>query len=232
MSLTVERIVDLEWSMLVQSAQLQGASVEGDKAIFSDMRSAQFSAWSEKAAESYLTDLNIAAADNRNLIIEKNIRALKYLAPEYYAEVENYLEPVSERKEALAIEISDMLIAEMEECYKKYPNVSTGQKLRSSEDTAEIMSFETHQKAEFLTYSEATLEALLEHVKELRAKGESLAEKILENTIRVYGFENLAAADRIIEEKKNEVFAEPDFSGRCSGGCCSDEDCGGGCDLR
>jgi len=233
MNLTVQRIVELEWNMLLQSAELQGLSVEGDRGIFSDMRSAQFSAWSEKAAESYLADLNVAAADNRNLILEKNIRALKFLSPEYYEEIKHLLEPVSERKEALVTEISDMLIEQMEECYKKYPHVSTGQRLRSSEDTEEIMSVETHQKAEFMTYSETTLEALLEHINELKAKGESLAENILDNTIRIYGFENLAAADKAIAERQNAIlFEAPECEGGCEG-CFPDEGCpGGGCGIR
>ena len=231
---TVQRIVDLDWNMLLQSARMEGAAdVEGDKKIFSDMRSAQFSAWSDKSAESYLTDLNIAAAGNRNLIIEKNIRAMRIYDPGQYEEIKDILEPISEKKDALVTEISDILIAQMEQCYKKYPNVSTGQQLRSSEDTDEMMSVETHQKAEFMTYSEETLELLLADIKELEGRGESLAENILDNSIRIYGFESLAAADKAIEEKKNEVYVTPDFSGCCGTDGCPEDGCSGGsCTIR
>jgi len=234
MNTTVERIVDLEWNMLLQSAQMEGATnIDGDKKIFSDMRSAQFSAWSDKAAESYLTDLNIAATGNRNLIVEKNIRAMKIYAPEQYEKIKEMLEPVPEKKEALVSEISDLLIAQMEECYKKYPNISTGQQLRSAEDTDEMMSVETHQKAEFMTYSEATLEALKAHIKALEAEGESLTENILGNSIKLYGFESLAAADKAIEDKKNEVYVTPNFNGCCGDGGCSGGSCSeGGCAIR
>lgn len=234
MDTTVERIVDLEWNMLLQSAQMEGAgNIDGDKKIFSEMRSAQFSAWSEKAAESYLTDLNIAAAGNRNLIIEKNMRAMKFLAPEQYEEIKEMLEPLSEQKEALVTEISDILIGQMEQCYKKYPNVSTGQQLRSTEDTDEMMSVETHQKAEFMTYSETTLAALSEQIKELEVRGENLAENILSNSIRLYGFDSLAAADKAIEQKKNEVFVTPNLGGCCGAGGCPDDGCSeGGCAMR
>lgn len=234
MNSTVQRIVDLEWNMLLQSARMEGASnIEGDKKIFTEMRSAQFSAWSDKAAESYLTDLNIAAAGNRNLIIEKNIRAMRIYDPGQYEEIKEILEPITEKKDSIVTEISDILIAQMEQCYKKYPNVSTGQQLRSSEDSDEMMSVETHQKAEFMTYSEATLELILAHIQELEAKGESLAENILGNSIKVYGFESLAAADKAIEEKKNEVYVTPDFSGCCGTEGCPEDGCSGGsCTMR
>jgi len=230
---TVDEIVDLEWSMLLQSAQMEGASnIDGDKKIFSDMRSAQFSAWSERASESYLADLNTAAEGSRNLIIEKNIRAIQIYAPAQYEEIKDILEPVSEKKESLVAEMSDLLVTQTEECYKKYPNISTGRQLRSSEDTDDMMSVETHQKAEFMTYSEATLEALMAHIKDLAKKGESLAENILANSIRLYGFKSLAAADKAIEDKKKEACATPGFSGCCEGGCgtgCCPE---GGCAIR
>ncbi len=217
---TVESIVEIEWNMLLQSSG-DSTEITGDKEIFCSMRRSQYNEWSDLAAESYLADLKKAEIESRNLIIEKNIRMMKIYAPMQYEQVKSSLEPVSERKEALVSEVSDLLIAQMAECHVKYPYVTRGQLLRSTEDTETSFSVETYQKGELMTYSEETLEKLKSHILDLAGRNENLTENILAGSIGMYGYKSLAEADKAIAESLSEVYVVPRFEGGCAGGSCS-----------
>ncbi len=216
----VETIVEIEWNMLLLSAD-GSSDITGDKEIFCGMRRSQYNEWSDSALESYLADLKKAELESRNLIIEKNIRMMKLYAPEQYEQVKANLEPISERKEVLVSEVSDLLIAQMAQCHEKYPYVTRGQQLRSFEDTKDSFSVETYQKGELMTYSEETLEKLKAHILDLAAKNENLAENILAGSIGLYGYSTLAEADKAIAESLSEVYLAPRFEGGCAGGSCS-----------
>ena len=217
---TVEKIVEAEWKMLLQSAG-EGVDVSGDEPVFKAMRRAQYAEWSEDAAESYLADLEKAQREGRNLIIEKNIRMMQIYAPEQYEQIKSALEPISEKKAALVLEISDIMTAQMEKCHEKYPFMTKRQLIHSSDDTPEAFSAETYQKGELATCSEATLEKLKAHLSALEAKNESLTENILSRSMELYGYKSLAEAEKAVEEQEKEVYVVPKFECGCSGGSCS-----------
>ncbi|MDR3209058.1 MAG: DUF4125 family protein, partial [Oscillospiraceae bacterium] len=130
------------------------------------------------------------------LVAEKYIRMMRTTEPARYARLAANIPQPGERAETLARAINARLLAQTETLRARYPYVSgAGRPLRAAEDFAGVTSIETYQLGELLTYSERTLAALLAHVEDLEARGASLAEEILKNTVRFYGYESLERAE-------------------------------------
>ena len=68
--------------------------------------------------------------------------------------------------------------------------------LKTSEDTAENTSFETYLRGELSTYSDATFAKYQRFVHNLRAENINLTQMIIANTVRMYGYDSLEAAER------------------------------------
>jgi len=217
-----EKIISLEWEMFtsVNGGEAR-ASCQDDRATFEGMRRAQFSAWSPGAAGLYLGDLEAAVRDGRNLAEEKYIHMMRTTEPSQYAALLERVKMPSEAAAALAQEVSDMLIEQTRILFEEYPYVSgQGRPLYSTFDYAGT-SVETYQLGELLTYSENTLAALKEHITRLAESGESLARKILENTVSFYGYDSLDTAEAATKERVDKMGVEITF-GCCAGGECDD----------
>jgi hypothetical protein len=194
----VEQIVFLEWNMfqLVNEGTGARADCQDDYETFSGMRRGQFDAWSAAANESYLTDLISAVQAGRNLIAEKYIYMMKPTSPKRYEELAKNLQLPSKRAEDLANEVCDKMLEQTIKLRKEYPYVSgSGRPLRSAEDYSGVVSIQTYQLGELYTYSLSTLTALREHIEALEAKGVSLAEEILLNSVKFYGYKSLEEAE-------------------------------------
>ena len=231
-SMAVKKIIELEWEMFIAVNEGgERASCQEDPVTFEGMRAAQFNAWSDDAACSYLSDLETAKNDGRNLIEEKYIHMSKTTEPRRYEQLLKRVTLPSEEAAVLAHEISDMMLEQTRVLFEDYPYVAgQGRPLNSSLDYAGT-SVETYQLSELLTYSAGTLAKLKEHVRALESNDTSLAMMILENTVKFYGYASLdsaEAATRAYAEKQGIEISFGCASCECDGDC--DENSSGNTD--
>lgn len=196
----IEKIISMEWEMF--SAVNEGqerANCQEDQQTFEAMRTAQFSAWARPVQEAYLCDLEEACRTGRNLVEEKYIHMMKTTEPEQYAALLHRVSPPSKAALTLVQEVSDILFKQMQALFEKYPYISgRGRPLHAKSDGGAV-SVETYQICELMTYSEQTLTALKKQIAELEKEGILLARKILENTVRFYGYTTLEEAEAAVE---------------------------------
>lgn len=192
-----EQIVAVEWAMFQTTRNKGGrASCQDDYITFYNMRMAQFAAWSDEAAESYLEDLNVAKANNRNLIAEKYLHMMKSTHPGEYEAQKHFLPFMSEEKFALANEICDEMIAQTIPLRETFPHVGESSRpLFSDADKYGFTSVQTYQLGELLTYSKKTLQFLKKHLFALKLEGRSLAREVMSRSVCSYGFSSLEEAE-------------------------------------
>lgn len=218
-----EQIVAAEWSMF-QSTHNRGgrAACQDDYATFHKMRMAQFGAWSDEAAASYLEDLTAAGAAGRNLVAEKYLHMMKSTHPAEYEAQKHLLPPISEEKSALANGICEEMLAQTVPLREAFPHVGdTGRPLFSDADRDGFTSVQTYQLGELLTYSEHTLRLLKKHLFALKAEGRSLAREVTANSVCACGFSSLEEADMFCaaRQKRQERAAErPASAPACGSG--------------
>jgi len=216
----IEKIVSIEWEMFTSVNEGEArASCQEDRATFEGMRTAQFAEWSPQAAASYLEDLEEARRCGRNLAEEKYIHMMKTTEPSQYNALLERVKLPSDAARALAKDVSDMLLEETRILFEDYPFVSgQGRPLYSTFDYGGT-SVETYQYSEFLTYSENTLVLLKAHITGLEKIGESMARKILESTVKFYGYDSLDSAEAATKERIEKMGVQMTF------GCCAGGDC-------
>ncbi len=194
---TLDGIVALEWDMF-QAVNEGGprASCQNDGATFEGMRRAQFEAWSEDVRESYLMDLTDAVHVGRNLVNEKYIHMMKHHSPSQYEALSKLIPMPDDTVCRLAQDVSDRLMAQTEALSRRFPNVSSaGRPLRSTQDSTVVVSVESYQLGELLTYSARTLTLLRRWIVALEEQGHHLARSLLENSVRFYGYASLEEAE-------------------------------------
>ena len=196
---TLDKIIEMEWPMFHSVNGDTRADCQNDRPMFEAMRRAQFSSWSQAAAESYLRDLEKAEASGRNLVREKYIRMMKTTDPKCYEAFCKELPALSARQECLITAIWEHLLAQTERLRKEFPAVALGGRpLYAFEETDGWASIETYQCGELATYSEETLAALLAHIENLAAGGQDLAREIQERSVIAMGYPSLEEAERQI----------------------------------
>lgn len=84
----------------------------------------------------------------------------------------------------------------MEEFAKEYPNISEGARsIRTEEDSIFNTSYETYLRGELMTYSDKTLSLYGRFIVDIHQKNGNLAYVIIENTAKLYGYEDLGAME-------------------------------------
>lgn len=199
-------ITAYEWEMFQNTRNVGGrADCQNDKDTFFRMRRAQFDAWSDEAAESYLQDLEKAVREHRNLVAEKYLRMMKNTFPEEYEAQKDCLPQVTPEKKALVEEICAEMIAQTSDIRRAFPNVGeTGRPLYSEEDGGGVTSVQTYMTGELLTYSERTLRLLRDHLFAMKRSGQSLAEEITRRSVCSAGFATLEEAERYLESGRSK----------------------------
>ncbi|MBR2520908.1 MAG: DUF4125 family protein [Oscillospiraceae bacterium] len=202
---TIARIIELEWGMF-QTVNPDGsyrAPCQDDRPTFVGMRHGQFESWPQEALDSYLRDLEQAVQSGRNLVREKYIHMMEHTSPASYIRLIGQISAPSPEVSAAADRLTAMLVEQTVPLFEAYPNVAGGGRpLRSSEDPKGVISIETYQRGELLTYSAQTLSILSGYVEELAEKGVSMARIILENSLAHYGFHSLEEAESCVSERK------------------------------
>ena len=216
----IDKIVSFEWDMFTAVNEgADKASCQEDYDTFRGMREAQFSAWSQDACQSYLSDLEQAVSEGRNLVEAKYIHMMKTTEPSRYDALITRVNLPDSATETLAHEVSDILLEQTRILFEDYPYVSgQGRPLYSAFDYAAV-SVETYQLGELLTYSRNTLTNLKKHISALESDGVPLARLILENSVGYYGYKSLDTAEAASRERAEKSGIQISF------GCCPDGEC-------
>ena len=210
----IDAIIDKEWLMFHNVNGDTRADCQEDPRTFAIMRRAQYEAWSEAAVESFYRDICAAEAEGRNLFREKYIRMMRSTDPAGYEAFKGELPEVSERKAALAAELWQIYLAQTLRMREKYPILALGGRPTYASEEDGWASLETYQTCENLTYSEATLEALLAHARALEAQGVDLVYEIQRNSVLGLGFESMDQAEIAMAKQILEAM------GNTGCGCC------------
>jgi len=195
--MTVEEIVDIEWSMFDKVHNIGGrASCQEDPRTFFIMRSSQLRAWSPDMRESYGRDLLEARNHGRNLLSEKYGYMMERTSPLEYAQIRDRLPVRSPEKLAQIDRICSVHVGWMKEMSSRYPHLAgRGRATQRHEDTPYTTSFETYLWGELATYSRETLEHYWTHIQTLQQEGRNMNEEILRHTVAQYGYSSLDEAE-------------------------------------
>jgi hypothetical protein len=201
----IESIIQMEWDFF-DKVQNEGgrAFCQDDWDTFSKMRRSQYMAWSTQLLESWKADLITAREEGRNPLTEKYGYMMFISDPQNNEETARCLPPVPFGKKQAARRIVDRLITQNEAFRCKYPRVSgRGRPLRTSEEPAAgWTSVETYELGELWTYSLRTLELFEENLDDFEKKGRSYPETVVENGLKLRGFESLDQAEEYLAKRE------------------------------
>ena len=160
----------------------------------------QYLTWTKEMLIQYITDFEGVISEGRNMITEKYGYMMETTAPEEFKRIKDKLPPVPERKRNLVKELTKIETAWMEEFAGKYPRLSKNARvIHTTEDAGFETSSETYQRGELYSYSDKMLVMYGRFITELCKNNINLTLKIMENTVKMYGYKDLDDA----EEKMN-----------------------------
>jgi hypothetical protein len=200
----IATIVQAEWEMFQVVPNLGGpAGCQQDPKTFEIMRSSQAVSWSETALESYLDDLVTARRSGRNLLTEKYARMMESTAPAEYGAIEHLLPPLDAAALRWIDAIVKVVLGWETDLSARFPHVlDRGRPIHASEDRPGMTSVETYLRCELASCSPRTIRLYLDHVRAQVKEGVNGCELTLSHTMKRYGFESLAAADRRLAERR------------------------------
>ena len=191
----INAIIEKEWLMFHYVNGEDRVDCQEDQRTFNLMRRAQYEAWDEATLNCWYGDICTAESEGRNLAREKYIRMMKSTDPVGYEAFKGELPPVSEYKAELVLKLWRKYLAQTLRMREKYPLLAMGGRPTYAVEEDGWASVETYQTSETMTYSEATLEALLAHFNALEAQGVDLAFEIQRNTVLGLGFASMDEAE-------------------------------------
>lgn len=180
----IEAILEIELRMFLTVNPVRTSACQEDPEGFRLHRRAQFLPWPEETLHSYLEDLRGADGRGENLMRRK------------YARMQG---PPAES----GPELEEIVSLEMDwqrAMFRDYPAVMGGAR-PLTDDREEMTSFETYSRGELATYSPRTLGLLLRDLLDMRARGESLSEKIYDHLVRALGYASLDAAEKKLKAR-------------------------------
>lgn len=182
----IEAILKIELRMFLTVNPVRTSACQEDPDGFRLHRRAQFLAWPEETLQSYLEDLRGADERGENLMRRK------------YARMQD---PPAES----GPELEKIVSLEMDwqrAMFRDYPAVMSGARPLTDDRTREEMtSFETYTRGELETYSPRTLGLLRRDLVAMRARGESLSEKIYDHLVRALGYASLEDAEKKLKAR-------------------------------
>ena len=198
-----QRIVEREWAMFSTVSNVGGpAACQSDPASFAIMRQSQFSVWPEELLESYLSDLEAADHEGRNLMSEKYAWMMETSSPGEFAKIAACLPAPDQASLALIEEIVAVNLKWKVELNERYPLLSgNGRALRAQDDSVRETSFETYLRGELKTYSPRSIRILHRHTTEQQGSGINGAASVLLSQARRYGYASLAEAEKACEKE-------------------------------
>ena len=196
----VEKIAKLEFEAFDKVKNEGGrADCQNDWATFSIMRKSQYLTWNRNMLLQYYYDFYREYRRGHNLIEEKYGRMMESTAPDEYEKIKNYFPTLTPEKKAIIEEIVRLQVGWMEEFAAQYPHLAdNARSVHTAEDNLYNTSYETYLRGEISTYSDKMLELYGRFVVEYAMAGRNLAYDIMTNSVHLYGYENLEAAERFL----------------------------------
>jgi len=175
------------------------ADCQDDKHSFYIMRCSQHNAFSKSTLESYLSDLNKALSEGRNLVRDKYAYMMEYTDKLYYEEVlKRNLPECSKDKLTLIEQILTMLEEDYDKFALEFPYI-TG-RMRKNKSKESMATISIYSFGELKTYSYETL--LLYKKDVLEAKNDmSIVKRIQTQTAVFYGYKNLEEAETALKQR-------------------------------
>ena len=219
----IDAIIKLEWSMFTTAQNAGGrASCQDDWETFEIMRRSQHLVWAMDTLESYRADLEAARAVGMNLVAFKYAYMMRITFPEEYEAIKDRLPPVSPAKEELVEAICAVHGRWAAEKAEKYPLLSRMGRPLTSAQGGRWAAIDNYLYSELLTYSEATLRALLANIEALEAEGKDFVFMVQENTVLGQGFPTMDEAEKAMAAQfLRELNIEIGGGGCC---CCGPEE--------
>lgn len=196
----VEQIAELEFEAFDKVHNAGGrADCQNDWATFSIMRKSQYLTWNRTMLLQYLYDFYTEYHRGHNLIEEKYGRMMESTAPEEYEQIKEHFPVISPEKKAIIEQIVQLQVGWMEEFAAKYPCLAdNARSVRSTEDDLYNTSYETYLRGEISTYSDKMLELYGRYVVEYARENRNLTFDIMTNSVHLYGYTDLDAAEKFL----------------------------------
>lgn len=173
------------------------ASCQNDWPTFSVMRKSQYLTWSRPMLLQYLYDFSREFELGHNLITEKYGRMMESTAPEKYREIASNFPELSPTKKAVIEQIVAIQISMLEAFGEEYPNLAgNARSFHTYEDNYVNTSYETYLRGEISTYSDKMLQLYGQYVVGAYKEGKNIARMTIENTARLYGFDDLESFEK------------------------------------
>ena len=177
------------------------AYCQNDWPTFSVMRKSQYLTWNRKMLLQYLYDFNREFSRGHNLITEKYGRMMESTANEKYLEIKDHFPELGEQKKAVIEQIVAVQMTMMEEFAGAHPDVAANARtLHTYEDNVIDTSYETYLRGEISTYSDKMLQLYGNYVVEKAMTGQNIARQTIENTAKLYGYDDLEAFENAINK--------------------------------
>lgn len=197
----VDWIAEVEFEAFDKVKNAGGrADCQNDWATFSIMRKSQYMTYNRTMLIQYMYDFTREYARGHNLIEEKYGRMMESTAPVEYEAIKDNFPIITPEKKAIIEQIVQMQVDWMEEFAGEYPALAdNARSIRSSEDNIANTSYETYLRGEISTYSDKMLELYGRYVVEYARNGKNLTYAIMENSVHLYGYKDLDAAERFMK---------------------------------
>ena len=194
----IDEITAREWDMFhaVNAGTGVTANCQRQPETFRVMRESQLAVWTPEMCRCYDDCLKKAADSGRNLAEEKYVRMMEFTDPAAFAALDKKLPPLSEKCAALVDEIAAQLVEQKRRLDLHYPAIAaSGRPLEEGQGEDAMVAFETYLRGEFATYPQELLQSLLYLISETDDSGVNYSRRILENTVRAYGYKSLEDAE-------------------------------------
>ncbi len=189
----VDRIVKLEFEAFDKVKNEGGrAYCQNDWPTFSIMRKSQYLTWNTQMLMQYFYDFTREYRCGHNLITEKYGRMMESTAPEQYEKLKEHFPTLSEEKKTIIEQIVGLQMSMMEAFAEEHPQTAANARsLHTYEDNIINTSYETYLRGEISTYSDKMLQLYGAYVVQAVTGNNNIARCIMENTAKLYGFEDL-----------------------------------------
>lgn len=188
-------ILEIEWNMFTNVQNQNGrAECQDNYQTFAIMRLSQLKVWDEEILASYFLDLLEAKEAERNLMTEKYAHMMEKTYPEEYEQIKLLLPPVTDHAKEMAKAIVQIYTVWEKEMAIRFPKLRSRGRAQKEDAALEgSVTVEDYQYCELLTYSERTLQLLLEYIGQNADKNLYMAEVL--NMVQAYGYKSLEEAE-------------------------------------